>query len=401
MTDVETFLYQCERDYGTFFANYREGNMPLDDIRDVQYAFDVIMGALWSGSGDYAYFDYDNKDIMVYKDTPVSVAFNADFVKSCIAKLAEEDPDCSKTTSYFTANLLLSNCHDGVYLDVKDDENVSAWTYAEKHYEKPLSDDANKDYKFMRPFVPNRLDVDKIIYSSNSMTMAHIGEQFIPFTFKDVMKDVTGRLDDVKPYFVEAKMLSDCCYYRGKCVIDGLKKYKDLLSSKDTLVNIESLNDITNRMGDQRTSSNFDDDIYNAYKDIIFSGEDLPEYGLKARSLAQFLGERVLEGMSECDDPVLTTFAVEVLAPVKCLGTEHGSVKKDCIREETLGHGDDFRFTEPGEVVLYTNGGIDKCFEYDDNAYKKLCELMSQSKDNRKILNDVFEADEKDNDLEY
>lgn len=382
-----------------FFANYRDGNMPLDDIRGVQYAFDCIMNALWSGAGDYAGFEYDNKDIMVYKDTSVSVAFNADFVKDCITALAEEDPDCSKTTSYFAANLLLSNCHESIYLDSKDDEKVSAWTYAEKHYEKPLSDDANKDYKFMRPFVPNRLSVDKTIYGSNSMAMAHIGEQFIPSTFKDVLEDVTGRLDNVKPYFVEAKMLSDYCYYRGKVVIDALKKSKDFLLSKGMPVNIESLNDFTKL--DQFTSSNFDDDIYNAYKDIIFSGEDLPEYGLKARSLAQFLGERVLEGMSECDDPVLTTLAVEAFAPVKCLGTEHGSVKKDCIREETLGHGDDFGFTKPGEVVFYINGGIDKCFEYDEDVYKELCELMSQNKDKRKVLNDVPQADEKDNDLEY
>lgn len=379
MTDVDKFLYQCERDWGTFFANHREGNLPLDDIKGVQYAFDSVMAALYTDTGDYANFDYEDKDSMVYPDTPVSVAFHPSFVKDCIEKLAEEDPRCSKTTSYFTANLLLSNCRDSVYLgDDKDSEDVNAWAYANTHYEKPLSLDASKDYRFLRPFVPNRLSVDKIIYGSNSMAMAHIGEQFIPSTFKDALEDVTGRHDDVKPYFIEAKMLSDFCYYRGKVIVDGLKKYKDFLMSRDTPVNIDSLNDITKL--DQRTASNFDDDIYNAYKDIIFSGEDLPEYNLKARSLAQFLGERVLEGMSECDDPVLMTFAVEMLAPVKCLDTKHGSVKKDCIVEETLKHGEDFVFTQPGEIVLGLDGSIDKCFEYDEKAFGELQSILSSGK---------------------
>ena len=365
----------------------------------MQYAFDSIMGALWCGLGNYASYEYDNKGFMVQPDTPYSVAFNADFVKDCISQLAKDDPDCSKTTSYFTANLLLQNCHESIYLHSKDDEKVSAWTYVNKHYEKPLSADANKDYKFMRPFVPNRLDVDKTIYGSNSMAMAHIGEQFIPSTFRDALEDVTGQLDDVKPYPIEAKMLSDFCYYRGKVVVDGLKKYKDFLISRDMPVDVNSLNDVTKV--DQYRASNFDDTIYNAYKDIIFSGEDLPEYGLKARSLAQFLGERVLEGMSECDDPFLTTFAVEMMSPLKCLGTEHGSVKKDCIIEETLKYGEDFGFTRPGEVVCYINGGIDKCFEYDDDAYKKLCEIISQNKGARKVLNIVPEVDEKDKNLEF
>lgn len=213
--------------------------------------------------------------------------------------------------------------------------------------------------------------------------------------FADVVAQEGRKTIDVS----EAKMLSDFCYYRGKVVVDGLKKYKDFLISKDMPVNIESLNDITKV--DQYRASNFDDTIYNAYKDIIFSGEDLPEYGLKARSFAQFLGERVLEGMSECDDPFLTTFAVEMMAPVKCLGTAQGSVKKDCIIEETLKYGEDFGFTRPGEVVYYINGGIDKCFEYDDDVYKKLCEIISQNKGARKVLNTVPEVDEKDKNLEF